>query len=238
MHYRALNLVTIKDRFPIPTVDDMLDEWHGASYFHQARSASWVSSSTHDAADVPKTAFRTHSGHYEYLVMSFGLCNALSTFQAIMNEIFRPLLHKSVFVFFDDILVYNHDKESHLNHVRQVFHILRHYKFFIKFSKCAFGMTEIEYLGHFISVEGVQVDPRKITAMVDWPTPTNSTELRGFLGLAGYYRKFVRNYRSIARALTTLLKRGQFVWSNVATSAFQVLKEAMTSTPVLALPEL
>ncbi|KAL6315672.1 hypothetical protein AAG906_005760 [Vitis piasezkii] len=190
--YRALNAATIKDRFPIPTVDDMLDELHGAS----ARVKP---------SDIHKTAFRTHNGHYEYLVMPFGLCNAPSTFQAIMNSIFRPHLRKFILVFFDDILIYSPDWDHHLLHVRQTFEILRH-RFFVKDSKCAFGQQELEYLGHIIT------------------------------SLPGYYRKFVKNYGIIARPLTNLLKKGQFGWHEEAERAFLALKRAMTTTPILAMP--
>lgn len=168
--------------------------------------------------------------------MPFGLCNAPSTFQAIMNVIFQPYLHKFVLVFFDDILVYSLDWQSHLVHVRQVFELLRQNRFFIKLKKYVFGQQKLEYLGHIITPNGVQVDQSKIQVMLDWPSPTTVTELRGFLGLIGYYRKFVKDYGLIARQLTQLLKKGQFEWNGTAKTAFKSLKQAMTSTPTLALP--
>lgn len=153
-NYRALNSVTIKDRFPIPTVDDVLDELHGGILFYQTRSTGWLSSGTSDSICIHKTAFRTHNGHYEYLVMPFGLFNAPSTFQAIMNSIFRPHLRKFILVFFDDILIYSPNWNMHLEHVKKAFEILRHHTFFLKLKKCAFGQQELEYLGHIVTAQG------------------------------------------------------------------------------------
>lgn len=205
--YRALNAATVKDRFPIPTVEDMLDELYGASYFTKLDLRAGYHQVRVNSPDIPKTAFRTHNGHYEYLVMPFGLCNAPSTFQAIMNSIFRPHLRKFILVFFDDILVYSPTWDKHLVHVKQTLAILKQQQFFVKASKCAFGQQELEYLGHIVTCQGVKVDDSKIATMVAWPRPTNITELRGFLGLTRYYRKFVKNYGIIARALTNLLKK-------------------------------
>lgn len=234
--YRAFNVATIKDQFLIPTVEDMLDELYGASYFTKLALRSGYHQVRVNPTDIPKTAFQTHNGHYEYLVMPFGLCNAPSTFQAIMNSIFRPHLRKFILVFFDDILVYSPTWDTHLVHVKQTLAILRQHQFFVKASKCVFGQQELEYLGHIVTNQGVKVDGSKVVAMVGWPRPSNILALRGFLGLTGYYWKFVRNYGVIARPLTNLLKKGQFEWNDKAESTFITLKHAMTTTPTLAMP--
>ncbi|XP_038972753.1 uncharacterized protein LOC103696780 isoform X1 [Phoenix dactylifera] len=234
--YRALNAVTIKDRFPIPTVDDMLDELHGACYFSKLDLKAGYHQLRVHPDDVHKTAFRTHHGHFEYLVMPFGLCNAPSTFQAAMNSIFRSYLRKFILVFFDDILVYNATWELHISHLRTTLRILADHCFYLQPSKCLFGQQQVEYLGYIISAAGVQVDTTKIQAMKEWPRPTTVTELRGFLGLTGYYRKFVKSYGVIAAPLTTLLRKGQFQWNLQAEQAFHLLKQAMMTTPVLDIP--
>ncbi|RVX02376.1 Retrovirus-related Pol polyprotein from transposon 297 [Vitis vinifera] len=222
--YRVLNAATVKDRFPIPTVDDMLDELHGAAFFTKLDLKAGYHQIRVSTPDILKTAFRTHNGHYEYLVMPFGLCNAPSTFQAIMNSIFRPYLRKFILVFFYDILIYSPTWEQHLEHVQLTLAILRQHQFYVKMSKCAFGKQELEYLGHIITHRGVKVDEKKIKAMVAWPRPSNITELRGFLGLTGYYRKFVQGYGLIARPLTNLLKKRKFQWNDEAEAAFLALK--------------
>lgn len=154
-----------------------------------------------------------------------------------MNSVFRQHLHKFVLVFFDDILVYSRTWQEHLEHVRIIFDLLQQHRLFVKKKKCEFGREELEYLGHIISAAGVKVDQSKIKAMVDWPPLTTVTELRGFLGLTGYYQKFVENYGIIARPLTNLLKKGKLEWTAPAETAFEALKTAMTSTPTLALPD-
>lgn len=188
------------------------------------------------SSDVDKTAFKTQKGHYKFLVMPLGLTNALTTFQSVMNDIFRPYLQRFVLVFFDDILVYSMGLKTHLQHLETVLQTLRKYQFYANEKKCSFENYKVAYLGHVISSEGVAADIGKVTAMVKWPQPKIVTELRGFLGLTSYYRCFLHGYGKITRPLTELLKNDGFVWTKEATKTFHSLKEAITQMPVLILP--
>ncbi|GAU35592.1 hypothetical protein TSUD_295280 [Trifolium subterraneum] len=234
--YRALNALTIKDSFPLPTVDELLDELYGAKFFSKLDLRSGYHQILMNPKDRHKTAFRTHHGHYEWLVMPFGLSNAPASFQSLMNQVFQKVLRKFVLVFFDDILVYNATWSSHLLHLEIVLQLLDHHKLFVKLSKCSFGMSEVDYLGHTIFGMGVIMDKTKVQAVLQWPTPTNLKQLRGFLGLTGYYRRFIKSYATIASPLTDLLKKDSFNWSDNAMKAFNTLKQAITSAPVLILP--
>ncbi|CAM8982118.1 unnamed protein product [Rhodiola kirilowii] len=234
--YHALNTITIKDKFPIPTVDELLDELHGSTLFTKLDLRAGYHQLRMNEADVYKTAFRTHEGHYEFLVMPFGLTNAPASFQAEMNTIFKPLLRRCVLVFFYDILVYSATPTEHLSHLEEVLMTLRSHCFYAKPSKCDFARTSLTYLGHVISHEGVAVDPDKITAIQKCPQPKSIKQLRRFLGLTGYYRRFVKNYASIAAPLTNLLRKDAYLWSPPASLAFQQLRQALSSTPVLVLP--
>ncbi|PNX92970.1 Ty3/gypsy retrotransposon protein, partial [Trifolium pratense] len=235
--YRALNSITIRDRFPMPTIDELLDELGSATWFSKLDLRQGFHQIRMHPDDIPKTAFRTHQGHYEFRVMPFGLCNAPSTFQAAMNNLLQPFLRKFVTVFFDDILVYSMSLEDHLKHLESVFQALIQGEFFLKQSKCLLAQRRLEYLGHVVSAGGVCPEPSKIQAILDWPLPTNITALRGFLGLTGFYRKFIQRYASIASPLTSLLRKDSFHWNPEATIAFNALKLAMTSAPTLALPD-
>ncbi|XP_026458654.1 uncharacterized protein LOC113359193 [Papaver somniferum] len=164
--------------------------------------------------------------------MPFGLTNAPTTFQALMNEVFRPALRKFIPVFFDDILIYSKTMSEHMEHLKYTFSLLRQHKFYAKMTKFCFGQSSLEYLGHIITAAGVCADPSKIACMQSWPTPSTLKELRGFLGLTGYYRKFVKNYGAISKPLTDLLKKNSFLWTSAATTAFENLKTAMSNTPV------
>jgi hypothetical protein len=236
-NFFALNKLTIKDKFPILVIDDLLDELSGAQFFTKLDLRSGYHQIHMKEADIPKMAFCTHEGHYEFLVMPFGLCNAPSTIQSLMNHVFHPFLRHFVLVLFDDILIYRKTWIDHLTHVDQVLHLLSKHQLFLKQSKCAFGASEVEYLGHLVGKDGIRVDPKKIEAMQDWPHPKTLKSLRGFLGLTGYYRKFVKNYEKIAAPLMALLKNTSFTWTLVVAQAFQTLKTTMCTTLVLALPD-
>ena len=198
---------------------------------------SWYHQLKIKEVDVPKTAFRTRYGHYEFLVMPFGLTNAPAAFMDLMNRVFRPYLEKFVIVFIDDILVYSGSKEDHEKHLRIVLQILRDKQLYAKFSKCEFWLDRVVFLGHVISAEGVLVDPKKVEAVVNWEPPTNPTEVRSFLGLAGYYRRFVQDFSIIASPLTKLLRKNtKFEWTTECQESFEKLKACLTSAPVLTLP--
>ena len=236
--YRHLNAITVKHKHPMPVVDELLDELAGSKWFTKLDFRSGYHQICMAAGEEYKTAFRTHNGLFEFLVMPFGLTNAPATFQSYMNIIFADLLRKGVLVFMDDILIYSRTLEEHTVLLKQVLEILQQHQFFIKKSKCSFAKNSVEYLGHVISESGVATDKSKILAVSSWPTPKSVKQLRGFLGLTGYYRKFIKHYGLISRPLTDLLKKNvQFQWTALAQDAFQTLKQKLISAPVLAVPD-
>ena len=185
--YRELNKVTIRNQYPLPRIDDLFDQLQEARVFSKIDLRSGYHQLKIWSEDIPKTAFRTRYGHYEFLVMSFGLTNAPAVFMDLRTRIFQPYLEQFVIVFIDDILIYSVSKEDHEENLRVVLQILRENQLYAKFSKCLFWLDSVAFLGHVISVEGISIDPQKIEAIVNWKPPTNVTEIRSFLGLAGYY---------------------------------------------------
>lgn len=231
-------LSPFKDRFPIPTVEELLDELANAKFSSKLDLRSGYHQIRVHPTDTPKTAFRTCDGHYEFMVLPFGLTNAPSTFQAAMNDLLRPYLRKFVLVFFDDILIYNSTYVDHLSHLHTVLNLLVTNQFFAKLSKCVFAVSSVHYLGHIISDGTMAPDPSKVAAIKEWPMPRSLSQLRGFLGLTGFYRRFVRNYATLATPLTDLLRQNKFTWNDSAAKAFTELQNHIGADSFLHLPDL
>ena len=236
--YRALNNITVKNKYPLPRVDELFDRLQGAKFFSKLDLRSGYHQIRIDKDDVAKTAFRTRYGHYEFLVLPFGLTNAPATFMHLMHQSFIKLLDHCVLVFLDDILVYSRTLKEHRHHVHQVLEILREQKLYAKESKCELFMEEVEFLGHIVGRHGVRMMADKVKAVEEWPTPTCVGHVRSFLGTAGYYRKFIRNFSKLAAPLSGLTKDNvKFDWLAPQQEAFDALKRAVSQGPVLALPD-
>ncbi|XP_073221486.1 uncharacterized protein [Cicer arietinum] len=236
--YRQLNKVTIKNRYPLPRIDDLMDQLKGAMIFSKIDLKSGYHQIRVKEEDIPKTAFRTRYGHFEYLVMPFGVTNAPAIFMDYMNRIFHPFLDKFVVVFIDDILIYSKSLEEHEVHLRQVLQVLKDKRLYANLGKCEFWLEEVKFLGHVISKEGIAVDPTKVEAVVAWKQPQTVTEIRSFLGLAGYYRRFIEDFAKIAAPLTQLTRKNHiYAWTEECERSFQMMKEKLTTSPVLVLPQ-
>ncbi|KAL0537627.1 hypothetical protein IC582_026610 [Cucumis melo] len=236
--YRELNKVTVKNRYPLPRIDDLFDQLQGATVFSKIDLRSGYHQLRIKDGDVPKTAFRSRYGHYEFIVMSFGLTNAPVVFMDLMNRVFREFLDTFVIVFIDDILIYSKTEAEHEEHLRMVLQTLRDNKLYAKFLKCEFWPKQLSFLGHVVSKARVSVHPAKIEAVTSWTRPFTVSEVRSFLGLAGYYRRFVENFSRIATPLTQLTKKGApFVWSKACENSFQNLKQKLVTAPVLTVPD-
>ncbi|KAL0537641.1 hypothetical protein IC582_026624 [Cucumis melo] len=236
--YRELNKVTVKNRYPLPRIDDLFDQLQGATVFSKIDLRSGYHQLRIKDEDIPKTAFRSRYGHYEFIVMSFGLTNAPAVFMDLMNRVFREFLDTFVIVFIDDILIYSKTEAEHEEHLRMVLQTLRDNNLYAKFSKCEFWLKQVSFLGHVVSKAGVSVDPAKIEAVTGWTRPSTVSEVRSFLGLAGYYRRFVENFSRIATPLTQLTRKGApFVWSKACEDSFQTLKQKLVTAPVLTVPD-
>jgi hypothetical protein len=237
--YRPLNEVTIKNKYPLPWIDILYDQLTGARVFSKIDLRSGYHQIRIRPKDIPKTAFTTRYGLFEYLVMSFGLTNAPAHFTYLMNSVFMPELDKFVVVFIDDILIYSKNEEEHAQHLRIVLTRLREHQLYAQFSKCAFWLEEIQFLGHVLSAKGIAVDPSKVQDILEWKPPTTVHQVRSFLGLAGYYRRFIPDFSRLVKPITSLLKNDtKFNWSLECNEAFEKLKVLLTTAPVLAQPDI
>ncbi|GJT58066.1 uncharacterized protein Tco_0993120 [Tanacetum coccineum] len=211
--YRELNKLTVKNKYPLPRIDDLFDQLQGACYFSKIDFRSGYHQVKVRESDIPKTAFQTRYGHYEFLVMPFGLTNEPAIFMVLMNRVCRPYLDKSVIVFIEDILVYSRSVDDHKRHLREVLETLRKEKLYAKFSKCEFWLREVQFLGHVVGKDGIKVDPAKIESIKKWESPKTLIEIQSFLGLVGYYRRFIKDFSKIATPLTKLTRKSEvFTW--------------------------
>ena len=234
---RAINNITIKYRYPIPRLDDMLDELHGFTIFSKIDLKSVYHQIRIKEGDEWKTAFKTKFGLYEWLVMPFRLTNAPTTFMRLMNHVLRDCICKYVVVNFDDILVYSQSLESHVSHLTEILLLLRKNNLFANVDKCTFCVDSVVFLSFIVNKNGVHVDPEKTKVIQEWPTPQNVGDVRSFLGLASFYRRFVPNFSSLASPLNELVKKDTpFCWTEKHEQAFQRLEAQLTNAPILALP--
>jgi hypothetical protein len=221
MDYCALNEVSIKNKYPLPKIDDLFDQLHGACVFSKIDLRSGYHQLKIRECDIPKTAFVSRYGLYEYTVMPFGLTNAPAYFMYPMNKVFMEYLNKFVMVFIDDILVYSRSEEEHEGHLRLVLQKLREHRLYAKLSKCEFWMKQVAFLGHVISKGGIYVDPSKVPHVLSWNAPTSVSDIRSFLGLAGYYQRFIEGFSKISKPMTKLLEKDKkFGWMPTCEASF------------------
>ncbi|GJV15612.1 putative reverse transcriptase domain-containing protein [Tanacetum coccineum] len=236
--YRELNKLTVKNRYPLPRIDDLFDQLQGSNVYSKINLRSGYHQLRVQEEDILKTAFRTRYGQYEFQVMPLGLTNAPAIFMDLMNRVCKPYLDKFVIVFIDDILIYSKNKQEHEEHLKLILELLKKEELYAKFSKCEFWIPKVQFLGHVIDSQGIHVDPAKIESIKDWASPKSPTEIHQFLGLVGYYRRFIEGFSKIAKPMTKLTqKKVKFEWGDKQEIAFQLLKQKLCSAPILALPE-
>jgi hypothetical protein len=234
--YRSLNEVTIKNKYPLPRIEDLFDQLRGASVFSKIDLRSGYHQLRIRPSDIPKTAFITKYGLYEFTVMSFSLTNAPAYFMYLINSVFMDYLDKFVVVFIDDILIYFQNEQEHEEHLRKVLQRLRDCQLYAKLSKCEFLISEVLFLGHIINREGLDVDPKKVTTILDWKAPKDVRGIKSFIRMAGYYRCFIEGFSKITRPMTTLFgKKVEFKWTLACQESFEMLKQKLTTSPVLIL---
>jgi hypothetical protein len=237
--YQALNEVTVKNKYSLPQIDDLFDQLRGACVFSKIVLWSGYHQLKVRECDIPKTAFVSRYGLYEFTVMSFGLTNAPAYFMYMMNKVFMEYLDKFIVVFIDDILVYSRNEEEHKGHLRLVLQQFRDHKLYAKLSKCVFWLKQVAFLGHVVSMEGISVDPSKVQDVLSWKTPTSVSDIQSFLGLAGYYQRFIEGFPRISKPMMELLEKDkEFKWTSACDSSFQELKKRLTTAPVLVMPDM
>ena len=233
-----MNRVTIKNRYPLPRIDDLVDQLKGATAYSKIDLRTGYHQLRVRETDIPKIAFRTRYGHFKFTVMPFGLTNASATFMDLMHRVFQPYLDQFVVVFVDDILIYFQSKDEHEDHLGIVLQALKDHQLYAKFSKCEFWLTEVKFLGHVVSASGVSVDPEKVEVVMKWERPKLVSEIRSFLGLAGYYMRFIEDFSQLAASMTRLTRKGvKFESDDLCEKAFKELKRRLTTTPIMIVPE-
>nr|GEV14058.1 putative reverse transcriptase domain-containing protein [Tanacetum cinerariifolium] len=248
---RELNKLTVKNRYPLPefqvmpfgltnapAIEDLFDQLQGSSVYSKIDLRSGNYQLRVREQDISKTAFRTRYGHYEFQVMPFGLTNAPAVFMDLMNRVYKPYLDKFMIIFIDDILIYSKDEKEHKEHLKAILELLKKEKLYAKIPKCEFWIPKVQFLGHVIDNRGIHVDPAKIESIKDWPSPKTPIEIRQFLGLVGYYRRFIEGFLKIAKSMIKLTQKGiKFDWGEKEENAFQLIKQKLCSAPIMALPD-
>src|SRR5215207_2511867 len=223
--YRGLNNITVKNRYTLPLIQELMDRFHGSNYYTSMDLRGAYNLVRIKEGEEWKTAFRTRFGHFEYRVMPFGLTNAPASFQALVNDALRPFLDQFVVAYLDDILIFSKTFEEHVQHVRQVLQALRTHKLFVKLEKCRFHVSVVNFLGYRVGREGIKMDPAKVDSIMDWPVPRTLTHLQSFLGFVNFYRRFVPNFSKQCLPLTSLLgKTKKIDWGSEAQQAFEAIK--------------
>jgi hypothetical protein len=237
--YRALNKITVKNRYPLPRIDDLLDQLKNVFYFTKLDLRSGYHQIRVAEHDVRKNSFKTKQGFFEWLFMPFWIFNAPKTFMHVMNDVFMPFLDDFVIAYLDEILVFSGIWDEHVRHVKKVLDTLQRENLYVKLSKCEFGKNTLVYLGHIVGGGQLKIDPSKIDVIVNWSEPKNVTEMRSFFGVVWYWRRFISNFSFIATPLHALTSvKNTFQWGGKQQKAFDTLKENISTAPVLALSNL
>ena len=235
--YWQLNRVTIKNRYPLSRIDDLFYKLRGARVYSKIDLRTGYHRLRVMEANIPMMAFGTRYGHFEFTMMPFGLTNDPATFMVLMHRVFQPYLDRFVVVFVDDILIYSKSEEKHEDHLRIFLQALIDHQLYAKFSKCEFWLTEVRFLGHVVSTLGVSVDPNNVKAVMGWERLKLVFEIHSFLGLAGYYKRFIENFSRLAVPMTKLTRKEvKFEWNDLCERAFHELKMRLTSAPLLIVP--